>query len=698
MQRDAYRFRHRRFVVMAHPCRRVSSIWRSFVGLCLERHAVPSIGLAATAVAGDPSLRSFTSYLLANTPAEFWQAVEPADEPDAASARSTFLRNRRFLHGLTGELPRVTGSIGRHSKVTGVISGMLASGELRAHFAAAGEPEVQGVFGAAQRICPEQPGATARPVSARHFDELRSRQDAWSDLVIEVDPTGWSPECLDEFDTILRGLLAANFQPLTAAEYRASFHDFGDGPARELDPGVLVAFAENLVNEVDGDSELVSFLSSSDRSYYIGQYRRQIVTLGRFLVEQGLLPPPRQREPFHVVDIGAGSANWSLAAAAASPSIEVTAVDTNGQLLGFIEGALKQNILRPRCSFHSGQAEQLPCMDTSVDSILCSNAINYMPAELVFREMARVLKHGGRALIGAQTPAYPVLDSFRMLEAGNLGSARDRVGRLLNHLAQRSGLMGRQRWIAYWFDVEFVALAATQGLVVDAAGLRLPQEYGNWGSVPVLSGYILSRPWDPEERQAQVSPAALVGAGAPQLALDAMHRGSAEPACLPDLFRQLAALTGHGAADLVGLSEARGVPVSREVFEHLDRALPLIRTENWTALRDLWADDPLVSQRERLLLSWRLNEAADRATPVPEDQRDIVSGLCRLSNAIRSAQPAPILHAVQAISDLFPTDRHLLSWLSTGQQPHAGGVSPTSTDRNGTLRRIASALGHAAPV
>ncbi len=112
-----------------------------------------------------------------------------------------------------------------------------------------------------------------------------------------------------------------------------------------------------------------------------------------------------------VVDIGSGAGFDSLLAAQmVGPEGRVVGVDmtpemrrkarANATLMGL------QNV-----EFKDGLAERLPLADASVDVVISNGVINLCPDKVaVYREVARVLKPGGRAQIADVVVQKPVPD------------------------------------------------------------------------------------------------------------------------------------------------------------------------------------------------------------------------------------------------------------------------------------------------
>ncbi len=98
-----------------------------------------------------------------------------------------------------------------------------------------------------------------------------------------------------------------------------------------------------------------------------------------------------------VLDIGCGTGNYTIALAAAG--LEMIGVEPSEQML---ETARSRNA---SLSWHSGRAESIPLADQSVDAALASLTLHHWTNLVAgFKEVARVLKSGGRFVVFTATP------------------------------------------------------------------------------------------------------------------------------------------------------------------------------------------------------------------------------------------------------------------------------------------------------
>lgn len=123
---------------------------------------------------------------------------------------------------------------------------------------------------------------------------------------------------------------------------------------------------------------------------------------------QRLNPKPGQR----VLDIATGT-GWS-ARNAARFGARVVAVDTSDGLLDAAR-ALSRHV-DPPIEFRSGNAESLPVEDRSFDAVVSTFGLIFAADhQAVARELARVLKPGGRLVLATWAPGEAVEAFFKLL-------------------------------------------------------------------------------------------------------------------------------------------------------------------------------------------------------------------------------------------------------------------------------------------
>ncbi len=93
-------------------------------------------------------------------------------------------------------------------------------------------------------------------------------------------------------------------------------------------------------------------------------------------------------EPCDVVDLGAGTGKLTRSLVALGH--RVTAVEPLEEMLAQLRHAV------PGATSARGSAEEIPLPDGSADVVTCAQAFHWFDREVALREMARVLRPGGR--------------------------------------------------------------------------------------------------------------------------------------------------------------------------------------------------------------------------------------------------------------------------------------------------------------
>lgn len=102
-----------------------------------------------------------------------------------------------------------------------------------------------------------------------------------------------------------------------------------------------------------------------------------------------------------IIDVGSGAGMDSLIAARmVAPNGDVIGIDMTPAMLEKARRAADESGLQ-NVAFRMGYAETIPIEDSWADVIISNGALNLMPdKQAVLKEMARVLKPGGRLQIG----------------------------------------------------------------------------------------------------------------------------------------------------------------------------------------------------------------------------------------------------------------------------------------------------------
>lgn len=167
-------------------------------------------------------------------------------------------------------------------------------------------------------------------------------------------------------------------------------------------------------------------------SGYEGLWGAQLAGVQAALLDNATLQPGEQ-----VLDLACGTGLVTLAAArAVGPSGHALGTDLSGEMVALAEQqARRQGVSNAR--FTRMDAEQLALADGSVDVVLCSLGLMYVPEpQRVLGEARRVLRPGGRLVVSVWG------ERARCAWAGLFGIVDDEVSSEVCPLFFRLGLPG----------------------------------------------------------------------------------------------------------------------------------------------------------------------------------------------------------------------------------------------------------------
>ena len=142
----------------------------------------------------------------------------------------------------------------------------------------------------------------------------------------------------------------------------------------------------------------------------------------------GLKPDDR------VLDIGFGGGYSLLALAERIPNGQVVGVDHSRDMVDAAASLIRARKLQARIRVRCGNVVKLPFATRTFDKVFTVNTIYYWPdLSLGLREITRVLKPGGRLMVGFRSPASLRLvtlawDNFKRYEPQEVAASMRNVG------------------------------------------------------------------------------------------------------------------------------------------------------------------------------------------------------------------------------------------------------------------------------
>ncbi|KOV87882.1 ubiquinone biosynthesis methyltransferase UbiE [Streptomyces sp. NRRL WC-3618] len=228
---------------------------------------------------------------------------------------------------------------------------------------------------------------------------------------------------------------------MTTYEQRAGFVDAGHHPEEEK--ATVKSVYQQVANEYD---ERIPGLGPSDDMFT--QSERD------FLIEA-------IRSGEKVLDIGCGTGRFTVPMA--EKGADVSGLDISRPMLDVASRKLAERGLS--ADLREGDMAHLPFPDASFDTVTSMLALMHVPMEdrqAVFGEVARVLRPGGRMLLGVKNSVFEEMftgDRFASVDV------TDVAGKQLLFTKTRSG----EEYVAPWYSFspqDLTTLFATVGMTV----------------------------------------------------------------------------------------------------------------------------------------------------------------------------------------------------------------------------------------
>lgn len=193
----------------------------------------------------------------------------------------------------------------------------------------------------------------------------------------------------DAFDAAVARLREAGLNPHVQDRRRDSRSVYVDDP----DGNCVELWTKDVADYLPHfDREAAKWDASYDARTTRGHWQRARLEAAVRLAGDG---------PGSLLEVGVGSGR--LLARLAERGWDVTGVDAAPRMVELARGRL------PGAKLEVARAEELPFEDASFDAVVAVGVLEYGDLEASLRELARVLRPGGRAVLGVRNSAAPTV-------------------------------------------------------------------------------------------------------------------------------------------------------------------------------------------------------------------------------------------------------------------------------------------------
>jgi SAM-dependent methyltransferase len=192
-----------------------------------------------------------------------------------------------------------------------------------------------------------------------------------------------------DFDTAVARLREAGFDPYVQERRRSSKSVYVDDP----DGNCVELWTQDVAEYLPHfDRTAAAWDASYDAPTVRGHWQRARLEAAARLVGEG---------PGALLEVGVGSGR--LLAALAARGWDVAGVDAAPQMVELTRARV------PEARMEVARAEELPFEDASFDAVVAIGVLEYAEVDTSLRELARVLRPGGRAVLGLLNGSAPVV-------------------------------------------------------------------------------------------------------------------------------------------------------------------------------------------------------------------------------------------------------------------------------------------------